>query len=340
MQQPVHTVIGAGQVGTKLATLLAARGHQVRLVSRSGTAAGPGVTPVAADITDPTAAATACAGSTAIYNCTNVAYHRWDELLEPVTRGVLDAAARTGARLVVLDNLYMYGRPPAHRPFDEDTPIAPCSRKGELRARLAGMMQDAHARGDVRLATGRASDFFGPGSPRASIFHPRFFARLTRGKSVEVLGDPDQPHAYSYTPDVAAGLATLGERDEALGAVWHLPVAWKGTTRELIARFAAAAGTTVTLRTLPRWLIRLIGVFAPQIGGVAEMLYQWQTPFALDDTRFRRTFALEPTPIDAAITATLSAHALADLRAPAASSETGAPAPVSVDSVRQAGHVG
>jgi nucleoside-diphosphate-sugar epimerase len=119
------------------------------------------------------------------------------------------------------------------------------------------------------------------------------------------MGDPDQPHAYSYTPDVAAGLAVLGERPEAVGQVWHLPVAWKGTTRGLIDRFV---GEPASVRTLPRWLFRIAGVFSPELRGVPEMIYQFETPYALDDTRFCQAFGVRATPIEVAVRATLAAH--------------------------------
>ena len=44
------------------------------------------------------------------------------------------------------------------------------------------------------------------------------------------------PHGYTYTPDVARGLAILGRDPRAPGRVWHLPTAAKLTTREAIAR--------------------------------------------------------------------------------------------------------
>ena len=59
-----------------------------------------------------------------------------------------------------------------------------------------------------------------------------------------MFGDPDRLHAYSYTPDVARGLAVLGTHEEAFGKVWHLPAAHRGTTRQLVERFAAALGST------------------------------------------------------------------------------------------------
>ncbi len=301
---PLHVVFGAGQIGTLLAAELLGLGLRVRMVRR-GTAGPPrpGLEWARADATDPAQAAAAAAGAAVVYDCTNPAeYHRWDELLPPLRRGVRRAAAATGARLVVLDCLYMYGRP-RRAPFDEDSPLDPCSRKGELRAMLARELFEAHARGEVRATSGRASDYFGPGVPTA-VLGERFAARLMSGKPVQVWGDPDQPHSYSYGPDVARGLAVLGAHPEADGRAWHLPVAWQGTTRGLVEAVAAALGRPVRISAVPDWLLRALGLVVPVAGAVAEMTYQWKLPYLLDDRRFRTAFGVEPTRADRAVAET------------------------------------
>jgi nucleoside-diphosphate-sugar epimerase len=230
-----------------------------------------------------------------VYDCANPAeYHRWDEVLPPLKRGIREAAARAGARLVVLDCLYMYGRPQAGVPFDEDTPMRPCSRKGELRAMLARELFEAHARGDVRATSGRASDFFGPATPTA-LLGGRFAARVVAGKPLEMGGDPDQPHGYSYTPDVARGLAVLGASPAADGRPWHLPLAWTGTTRALVEAIATSLGRRGTVRAIPDWVLRALGVVDPALGAAAEMTYQWKLPYVIDDRRFRAAFGMGPT---------------------------------------------
>ncbi|GAO01619.1 NAD-dependent epimerase/dehydratase family protein [Anaeromyxobacter sp. PSR-1] len=304
----LHVVFGAGQVGRRLATELLALGHSVRLVRRGPPGpALPGLSWLSGDATDPLFAREACRGADAVYDCTNPPdYHRWDELLPPLRRGIRDAAARAGARLVALDCLYMYGRPAAS-PFDEDTPLAPCSHKGELRALLARELLEAHARGDLRATTGRASDFFGPGAGAAALLGDRLAARLRAGRPFEVFGDPDLPHAYSFVADVARGLAVLGTHDAAPGRAWHLPVAWTGTTRGLVEAVGAALGRPARLRAVPDWLLRVGGLLDPTLGAAAEMTYQWKVPYVPDDGRFRAAFGVGPTPAADAVAATARA---------------------------------
>lgn len=305
-RQGLHVVFGAGQVGLKLAHLLVDRGHDVRIIRR-GAAGAPreGLTWMSGDVTDRHFADEAAAGAAVVYDCVNPPdYSKWQGVLEPLRRSVRGAAARAGARLVVLDCLYMYGAP-NEVPFDESTPMRPCSSKGELRAMLAEELFEAHRRGDVEATTGRASDFFGPESPNSMVFHPRVVERLRSGKRIEVLGDPDTPHAYNYTPDVARALVELGTRDEAVGRAFHLPAAWTSTTRELIERAGELVGKPASILRVPPWALSVLGVVVPEVRAIRQMLYQWDEPFVLDDSCFRSTFGVQPTPIDEALRDTL-----------------------------------
>jgi nucleoside-diphosphate-sugar epimerase len=304
--QAIHTIFGAGQVGVLLADELLSRGLSVRIVRRGPAGkARPGLVWMSGDVTDPAFADEAARGAEVVYNCVNPpSYGHWHGVLEPLMRAVRGAATRAGARLVALDCLYMYGMPEV-APFDEDTPMRPCSSKGELRAMLVEEMFEAHRRGEVQVTTGRASDYFGPNTPLSTILYPRALERLRAGKPVELFGDPDQPHAYNYTPDVAGGLAELGTRPEAVGRAFHLPATWTGTTRELIARFGAAIGKPGSVRVVPRWALATLGLVSADMRAIREMLYQWERPYVLDDRRFRSTFGVEATPIDAAIRGTL-----------------------------------
>lgn len=207
---PLHLVLGAGQIGTRVASLLLDRGHRVRLVKRGPAgAARPRLEWVAGDITDHGFAGSVAQGAAVVYDCLNPLYHQWHDTLFPLAGGALQAARRAGARLVALDCLYMYGRPSG--PLREDSPLVPCSVEGELRVRLAELRLSAHRAGDVRVSIGRASDFFGADLPY-SAFSDRFYQRVLAGKPAECMGDPDLPHSYSYADDVARALALLGER--------------------------------------------------------------------------------------------------------------------------------
>ena len=73
----------------------------------------------------------------------------------------------------------------------------------------------AEAAGRVRVAIGRAADFFGAGATESTLGQ-RVFGNAVAGKRADFIGNPDLPHTYSYVPDIAAGLATLGTDDKGL----------------------------------------------------------------------------------------------------------------------------
>lgn len=304
MTAPLHVIAGAGQIGPLIAQRLIARGLRVRILRRGAFAHGvpEGAESVRADVSDPAQAAEALRGASVVYHCANPRYYRWAEELVPLARGIVHGAAKAGARLVALDNLYMY-EVPADGRLAEDTPVRPCSKKGALRAEAAEVMLAADRAGDVPVAIGRASDFVGPGMTN-SVLGERFWRRLLAGKPVEVLGDVDQPHTYSYGPDVADGLVTLA-LGEARG-LWHLPALPAEPTRAWIERFAAAVGVAPRTTELTPLKLRLAGLFLPEARELPEMLYQWRGPFALDDARFRAAWDAAPTPVDEVLRATLA----------------------------------
>jgi hypothetical protein len=229
----------------------------------------------------------------------------WAELVPRYMDNLIAAAARAGARLVVLDNVYMLGRP-GGRPLDEETPPNPCSRKGEIRARAAERLFEAHHRGDVLATTGRASDYYGPGGTLTHLGDP-FWRPALAGKTARVLVNPDAIHTYHYIPDVAAGLATLGCAEaDVYGRVWMLPCAPAESMRELVARFSRKLGREIRLAGLPRWLVKAVGAFVPLVREVGEMLYQWDEPFVINDRRFRERFRQGPTDVDEAAAATVA----------------------------------
>jgi nucleoside-diphosphate-sugar epimerase len=299
----LHVVLGSGQIGSLVAERILARGGRVRMVRRSA----PGAVRerlewACGDLTEPDFARAAGRGASVVYDCTSPPYDQWATHLFPLARGALHAAATAGAKLVVLDNLYMYGRP--NGPISESSPVAPCSRKGDLRARLAEERAAAHARGDARIVTARASDFFGPGVVRQTTFGERFYVRAFAGKSVQSLGDPDMPHALAYAPDVARALVTLADRDDAFGRVWHVPTNPAESMRRTVERLASALGRRIRISRIPRPMLWGMGLFVPIVREVAEMAYQWDAPYIVDDSRFRSAFGAAPTPIEEVVEAT------------------------------------
>jgi nucleoside-diphosphate-sugar epimerase len=307
MTGELHVIFGAGQVGEPLARLILAGGKRVRIAKRSSGGGAPGAEVMPGDASDPAFCARAAEGARTVYHCMNPAYDTrlWAELIPKWMDNLITAAARTGARLVVLDNVYMLGRPDG-RPLDEATPANPCSKKGEIRARAAERLFEAHRRGDVRATSGRASDYYGPGGTLTHL-GDFFWRPALAGKKARVLVNPDAIHTYHYIPDVAAGLKTLGgAEDEVYGRPWMLPCAPAETLCELVGRFSRQWGREISLAAVPRWMVKLSGVFVPLMKEVDEMLYQWDEPFVIHDRGFRERFGQGPADRDEAAAATVA----------------------------------
>jgi nucleoside-diphosphate-sugar epimerase len=305
MSEIRHVVFGAGQVGSALAAHLTGLAIPVRVVSRHRPPTVAGGDWRAADASDPEAAADAAKGASVVYQCLNAPYTQWPERFPPLQRGVLAAAERNGALLVVLENLYGYG-PTAGRPLTEDLPLAATTVKGRTRAAMTGELLAAAEAGRVRVAIGRASDFFGPGVTQGSVLGERVFGNALAGKRADFIGDPDLPHTYSYVPDIAAGLATLGIDARAAGQVWHLPGPATGTTRALLDLVGREVGHPVAVRSVPKLALRALAVVNPMLRGLAEMDYQFNQPFVLDTSKYEAMFGAAGTPLGAALAATVA----------------------------------
>jgi nucleoside-diphosphate-sugar epimerase len=220
-------------------------------------------------------------------------------------RGVLAAAERTGALLVVLENLYGYS-PAGGRPMTEDLPLAATTVKGRTRAAMTAELLAAAEAGRVRLAIGRASDFFGPGVTQGSTLGERVFGNALAGKRGDFIGNPELPHTYSYVPDIAAGLATLGTDARAAGQVWHLPGPQTVTTRALLDLVAREIGHPVGIRPVPKLAVRALGLVNPMLRELAEMAYEFDEPFVLDTSKYETVFGAAGTLLADAIAATLA----------------------------------
>ena len=302
----LHVVFGTGQVGNTLTAHLAGLGIAVRAVSRHRPPAlAAGTDWRAADAADPEAAADAAKGAAVIYQCLNAPYTQWPERFPPLQRGVLAAAERTGALLVSLENLYGYG-PTGGKPMTEDLPLAATGVKGRARAAMTAELLAAADAGRVRIAIGRASDFFGPGVTAGSTLGERVFGNALAGRRADFIGNPNLAHTYSYVPDIAAGLATLGTDARAVGEVWHLPGPATGTTQALLDLVAAEVGHPVGVRSVPKLAVRALALVNPTLRELAEMSYQFDQPFVLDTSKYESAFGTAGTPLAAAIAATVA----------------------------------
>jgi nucleoside-diphosphate-sugar epimerase len=323
----LHVVYGTGPVGTAVIKLLVAQGKPVRVVTRSGARKHlpPQVEMVRGDATDPANARQVCAGATHVYNCTNpVNYQRWPEQFPPLQRGVLEGAGANDAKLIVMENLYMYG-PHSGAPMTEGMPLNGRGSRSTTRVQMTEELFAAHRSGKVRVASVRASDLFGP-HVTESLVGERLFGPLVAGKAAHVFANPDLPHSVSYIRDVGQALITIGAHDAALGRAWHAPNAPTTTLREFVRILGEEAQVIPKLSALPRPITRamlpLLGLFMPPLRGLSENLYISYEPYIVDHSAYAHAFGNHATPLREAIRATVQwyrAHATAEQHAPVTS---------------------
>ncbi len=302
----LHVIVGKGPVGTTTARALVARGHRVRVLSRSGGTSTAEVEHRRVDAADAAALTEAARGAAALYNAVNPPYSRWPTDWPPVAAALLTAAERTGAVLVTMGNLYGYGRPSGV--MTPDTPLAASDTKGRVRNRMWADALAASKAGRIRMTEARAADFVGPGVPAASSHLARQLPAVRSGRRAWVVGDPDAPRSWSFVPDVAQTLATLGTDERALGRAWHVPSSPPRSQREAIADLCAAAGRpAVPVSGIPWPVLRAVGVLSPMMREVVDVRHQFDQPYLMEASATTETFGLTATPWAQVAAATVGA---------------------------------
>jgi nucleoside-diphosphate-sugar epimerase len=302
--QELHVVLGSGPLGLAVVRALVARGRRVRVVNRSGRAEVPsGVEVTPGDAYRPDAVREVTRGATAVYQCAQPPYTQWPEKFPAFQASILEGVAANGAKLIVAENLYMYGA--VAGPLREDLPYAATTRKGRTRAQMAESLQAAHRAGKVRVASGRGADFFGP-HVLASALGSRVFAPALQGKTASALGNLDQPHTYTFIDDFGEALAVLGEHEEALGQAWHVPNAPTVTTRQVITMIFEEAGRPPRMNGMGKLMLRVAGLFIPDAREMVELAYEFDRPFVADSSKYVQAFGDHATPLRAAIRQTVA----------------------------------
>jgi nucleoside-diphosphate-sugar epimerase len=300
----IHVVTGAGPVGTTVALQLAEAGHRVRVLTRSG--GGPDhplVERHRADASRPEQLAYHLEGAVAVHHCVHASRYEartWRAELPAAEQAVLAAAGRAGAVVVFPESLYSYG--PVDGPITEDLPRQARTGKLGVRADLLA----ARAASSTPSVSVAASDFFGP-HVRTAHAGERMVPLVMAGRTVRVLGSLDQPHSFTYVPDLAAAMVRAASTPSLWGSVLHAPTGPAVTQREMVVAYAGALGVPVPrTAAIPSPVLRAVGLVHRATREVAEMGYQFARPFVLDSTQSEVRLGLSPTAFDVAIKETVA----------------------------------
>jgi nucleoside-diphosphate-sugar epimerase len=299
----LHIVTGAGPVGSTIALQLADAGHPVRLLTRSGSGPEhPLIERRSVDVSQAGALAEHFDGAVAVHHCIHGSAYSaktWRAELPAAEQAVLTAAGRAGAVVVFPESLYSYG--PVDGPMTEDLPRDAEHGKLGVRAELL-RARDAHSTPTVSVA---ASDFYGP-FVRTAHAGERLVPALLAGRRVTMVGSLDQPHSFTYVPDLARAMIRAAQTPELWNQVLHAPTAPAPTQRELAQAFTTAADLPAPrLSALPAWALKVVGLVHGESRELAETSYMFTRPFVLDSTRSESLLALAPTPLEVAAKETI-----------------------------------
>ena len=303
----LQVILGTGAIGRATAEELIRRGETVRMVNRSGSMeeAPVGVEVVASDLYDLTDVRKVTQGAAVVYQCAQPRYFEWPEKFPSLQQAIIDGLTGSGAKLVIVENLYMYGET-SGKAITEDMPYNAHTRKGSVRAQMSKAALAAHQEGKLRVTIGRGSDYFGPWgtdtSMGALVFYP-----LLKGKAGQVGGSTKMPHTHTYISDFGKALVILGERTEADGQAWHVPNEMPEITQgELVQMFAEEAGVEPKMQVVGKFMMALAGLFIPEARESVEMMYEFEQPFIVDSSKFEAAFGMQATPMREAIKETVA----------------------------------
>ena len=288
----MQTILGAnGQIATELAReLRRTYTNDLRLVSRNPRKVDEDNTLASADLMDAGQTAHAVEGSDIVYFTAGLPPDTglWERQFPTMLRNALDASRIAGAKFAYFDNTYMY--PQDARVLTEETPFAPIGRKGEVRARMANMVLEEMARGDIPVLIGRAPEFYGPGKTQ-SFTNALVTDRLKEGKQPRVPIRDDTKRTLIWTPDASRALALLGNTPEAYGQTWHLPCDDdRPTYREFVTMACEAFDQPVSYKVLGKWAFAIGGLFSPQVREIRELLPRYSQDNLFDSSKFKQHF--------------------------------------------------
>lgn len=303
-----HVVLGTGAIGRAIAEELVSRRESVRMVNRSGKMdeVPAGVEIVASDLYDQAKVREVTRGAKVVYQSAQPEYTQWPEKFPALQKSIIDGLTGSDAKLVLVENLYMYGAINGV-PMTEDLPYKAHTRKGKTRSDMSQAALEAHRAGKVRVTSGRGSDFFGPWGLPTAAMGERTFYPLLNGKAAGLVGNVDVPHTHTFVRDFGKALVILGEHAEADGQAWHVPNdSPRISQREMVNMIAAEMGIPPKMSAMGKAMMWLGGLFVPEAKETVEMMYEFEQSFIVDSSKFEKTFGMKATPMREAIKETVA----------------------------------
>ncbi len=293
----MQTILGSGGgIGMPLAKELTKYTSQIRLVSRNPKKVNESDELFPLDVNDLIRIDQAIVGSEVVYVTIGFPYQLkiWKEIWPAFMQTVIDSCKKHNAKLVFVDNVYMYAKS-AIPNMTEDSPILPPSKKGEIRRQIHEMIMNEVEKKNINALIARSADFYGPNNKNSAL-SIMVLENLIKGKKAQAMGDLNKIHTYTFTPDAAKATAILGNTADAYNQVWHLP-----TTNESLSNLnwieliANELGVEPKIQNVPAWMIRILGFFIPLMRELPEMNYQLDRDYVFNSSKFEERFGISAT---------------------------------------------
>ena len=301
-----YTILGAGgSIGNALTYELLKSKEDIRLVSRSNYSI-PGTESFKADLTSYDETLKSVQNSDIVFLCAGLPYDSkvWAELWPKVMQNTINACKSVNAKLIFFDNVYMYGR--VEGKMTETTPFNPCSRKGEIRAKIAMDLENEINKKNINAIIARSADLYGPYATKTSVPYILAIDKLMHGKTAQWMIDVNKLHSFTFTIDAAKGMVLLSSREECYNQTWHLPTFNPPIDgKSFIELIAKELGIAPDYTILKKWMVKMIGFFNKTVYESFEMLYQSEFDYYFDSTRFNNLFNFNPISYSAGIYETL-----------------------------------
>lgn len=293
----MQTILGSGgAIGIPLAKELRSYTDHIRLVSRNPKKINDSDELFPIDLQDVTQIDKAIAGSEVVYVTVGFEYNikAWRHTWPAFMQAVINACITHKAKLIFFDNMYLYDA--AAVPYlTEESPINPCSKKGEVRRQLHEMIMNEVSQNRLTALIARAADFYGPDNKNSAL-NMMVVDNLMKGKKAQAFGNIRKIHTYTFTPDAARATALLGNTPDAYNQVWHVPTTKEPLTNlQWIEYIAAELGVEPKIQHIPVWMIRILGLFIPVMREFPEMLYQFEQDYVFDSSKFEKRFGIMAT---------------------------------------------
>jgi len=226
----------------------------------------------------------------------NPEYHQWAKLLPDMHAQIRKAALANDATVIIPGNVYVFGgETPA--PWGAMTPHKAKNPLGRLRVE----MEAAYKRDGVRTIILRAGDFLD--TEKSGNWFDLIMTKSLGKGAFTYPGRSNIPHAWGYLPDLARAAVMLAQKRDTLARFEDVPFAgYTLTGDEMAAHIQETTGKPVKVKTMAWWPMRFAMPFMPNLKGLFEMRYLWNTPHRINGDKFNKLLPdFTPTPINTAI---------------------------------------